>query len=157
MRQPTTAARTFLLAFLFIVVAVSAMALRGCLHEARARAIRTVVFPGGEVYVEVALTPAERGEGLGGRPSLAAGRGMLFVFRDTAPRCFTTEWMLFGLDIIALDAAGRVTGVATRFPGEPPFETAPARYVLEVPSGWSEVHGVTVGTRATLVRGRDGP
>lgn len=149
--------RALLLALLIIGVTLSGLALRDLFLDSRARAIRSVDFPGGKVAVEVAVTPLERQQGLAGRPSLAPGRGMLFVFRETVPRRFTTEQMLFGLDIISLDAAGVVTGVATRMPGQPPFETAPARYILEVPSGWAEAHGVVVGTRAALRRSEGGP
>jgi len=126
---------------------------RDYLFERSARRITAVRFPGGQVEVDVAVTDTERRAGLAGRTGLPPDTGLLFVYRDTAPRLFTMEGMLIDLDIISLGADGTVTGVQTRPAGGPPLPTAPARYVLEVASGWAASHGVTVGTRAGIVRG----
>lgn len=120
--------------------------------ERQARRITAVVFPGGRVTVEVAVTPAERRSGLAGRPSLAPDHGMLFVYPDTAPRSFTMEGMRFDLDLVTLDRSGTVTGVLSRRAGDGPFTLPPAAYVLEVAAGWAVDHGVAVGSRAELDR-----
>lgn len=129
----------------------STLVVRDYLFQATARRIAAVSFPGGEVVVGVAVTRSEREAGLAGRESLPPDSGLLFVYRDTRPRRFTTEDMRFGLDIITLSHDKVVTGVVTRQPGEPPFVTAPARYVLEVGSGWAAAHGVRAGTKADLI------
>jgi len=142
---------TLVSASLAVAVVVVGFVVREHRFVASARRISAVAFPGGTVAVEVAVTPCERRQGLAGREALPTGRGMLFVYPDTRPRTFTMEGMRFGLDIITLSAEGVVTGVVTKAPGGAAFETAPARYVLEVPAGWAAAHGVEAGTRATLV------
>lgn len=140
------------------LVAVSALAGRHFMFVRNARALTGVVFPGGLVRVEVAVSRAERETGLAGRDSLPPDTGMLFVYPDTRQRRFTTEGMRFSLDIVSLSADGVVTGIMTRGPGEPGFHTAPARFVLEIPAGWAAAHGVTAGTRVLLQReGGTGP
>ncbi len=137
-------------------VAVTVPLVQDYLFEREARRIVAVRFPAGEVVVDVAVTRSEREEGLAGRESLPPNAGMLFAYRDTRPRRFTTQDMSFALDIITLAADGVVTGVQSRGPGEMPFDTAPARYVLEVGRGWAAAHGVTEGVRGTLVRSGEG-
>ncbi len=124
---------------------------RDYIFETRARRVEAVSFPGGMVVVDVAVTQREREQGLSGRESLPPSAGMLFIYRDTAPRRFVMDGMLFGLDIIALDEAGVVVGIFPRVPGDPPIDLPPCRYVLEVGQGYSEAHGVAVGTQAAIV------
>jgi len=160
---------------LLVALALAVAAARSCLFAARARDITAVVFTGptiivdspssdsggggggpdtgARVTVEVAVTAEERRRGLAGRPGLEPSTGMLFVYRNERSRRFTMEGMLFALDVIAISGEGVVTGVTTRRPGAPVFETAPACYVLEVVAGWAAAHGVTVGTRVELVGG----
>jgi len=149
-------------AAILVLAALAIGALRNHLFISRAREITAVAFSGpaveaaggtARVTVEVAVTGEERRRGLAGRTGLEPGTGMLFVYRDQRPRRFTMEGMLFGLDIISISTGGWVTGVATRSPGDPAFETDPARYVLEVAAGWAAAHGVAVGARAELIRG----
>jgi len=142
-----------LLTAVAVTGALAGLVVRDYLFERSARRITGVSFPGGQVEVDVAVTDAERRAGLAGRTGLPPDTGLLFVYRDTAPRLFTMEGMLIDLDIISLAEDGAVTGVQTRAAGGPPLPTAPARYVLEVASGWAASHGVTVGTKARIVRG----
>lgn len=118
---------------------------------AYAHSIREVAFPEGRVAVEPAVTPEERRRGLAGRENLPSDSGMLFIYRDTAPRTFTMSGMRFDLDLMSLDESGRVTGVVTGRPGDGEFVLAPARYVLEVTAGWAAAHGVEIGTEAVLI------
>jgi hypothetical protein len=122
------------------------------LFETSAGRIRGVSFPQGEVAVDVAVTESERRAGLAGRGGLPPNGGMLFVYRDTRSRRCTMVGMFFALDIITLDEVGRVLGVGTHVPGEGPFEVGPARYVLEVESGWAAAHGVSPGEMAEFAR-----
>lgn len=137
---------------LVFVGALVALLVRDYLFQNSARRISAVSFPGGQIEVDVAVTDLEKHSGLAGRNDLPPNAGMLFVYRDSAPRRFTMEEMLLDLDIITLSADGTVTGVQTRAAGEAAFDTASARYVLEVGSGWAAAHGVAEGTRARLVR-----
>ncbi len=136
-------------------MAVGIFVYRDFAFERSARSIGAVSFPGGEVVVDVAVREGERQAGLAGRESLPPDAGMLFVYRDFAPRRFTMAGMLFDLDIITLSADGVVTGVQTRRAGETGFDTAPARYVLEVGAGWAAQHGVAPGVRSRLVSGKE--
>ena len=58
---------------------------------------------GEKIPVEVADTPKKRSLGLGKRPSLKKGWGMLFVFEERKPHRFWMKDMQFPLDIIWLD------------------------------------------------------
>ncbi len=144
-----------------LAVGLAALALAGVLagllardyfFQSSARRISAVSFPGGQVEVDVAVTDREKHTGLAGRRDLPPDAGLLFVYRDFAPRRFTMEGMLLNLDLITLSADGTVTGVETRMAGEGAFGTAPARYVLEVGRGWAAAHGVSEGTRGRLLR-----
>lgn len=143
-------------ALLILAISVGAvgagLVARDYLFKTSAGRIRAVSFPQGEVAVDVAVTEPERRAGLAGRGGLPPNGGMLFVYRDTRPRRFTMEGMFFALDIITLDEAGRVLGVGTHDPGEGPFDLGPARYVLEVESGWAAAHGVSPGEMAEFAR-----
>ena len=65
-------------------------------------------------------------------------------------------WMkntYIGLDLVYLDSAGKVAGIAANVP---PLSTesrrvgAPSRFVLEVGSGWCAEHGVARGQRSVI-------
>ncbi len=103
------------------------------------------------VTVELALTPEQQAQGLMYRQYLPDGQGMLFVFPGEAVQTFWMKNTLIELDMIHIAGDGRVVGVVER--AEPETLTArrvgvPARYVLEVPGGWSRRFGVGPGTRA---------
>lgn len=100
--------------------------------------------------VEMALTPAQRGQGLQYRPALAADAGMLFDFGETAP---VAMWMLntpIPLDMLFIDAAGWVVRVAER---TTPYSLdviesgQPVRAVLEVAGGTAERLAIRKGSR----------
>lgn len=101
----------------------------------------TVSIVGGPTFgVEIADTPIAREQGLSGRPALAAGSGMLFVYDEAQPRRFWMADMLIPIDL-AWIRDGRIVGVETlqpcpsrdQCPGRPSPE--PVDRVLEVPAG----------------------
>ena len=108
--------------------------------------------------VEVAQTRLARAKGMGGRRELAAGKGMLFLFRSARPRSFWMKDCLIPLDIAFLDATGTVVNLYT-MPAEanPSNPTGrydsnlPAAYVLEVPAGALSQANVRIGDQATLI------
>lgn len=69
--------------------------------------------------VEVAEDDATRAKGLSGRTFLPEDSGMLFVYPTPDVLCFWMKGTLIGLDVIFLDAQGRVVSVAT-MPAEAP-------------------------------------
>ena len=103
----------------------------------------------GTVDVRVADDSAERYTGLSETPRLAEGTGMLFVYPDAGDRTFVRRGMAYGLDIVFVGADGRITAIHE---APPPAETdgertysGRAKWVLEVPRGWSDDRGIEVG------------
>lgn len=117
-----------------------------------------VSIEGVTVDATVARTSREQQLGLGYRDGLAEGEGMLFIYADPAPRSFWMKGMRFCLDIIWIEG-DRVVGAAESVCPEPVgtldsdlpsyVSPEPVRYVLEVPAGWMDEHGVSVGSEVT--------
>lgn len=120
----------------------------------------TITVGGKTVNVEVAKTEATRELGLGGRTSLAADAGMLFVFdsKGISPG-FWMKGMLFPLDIIWI-SGGKIVAIDKNIQapaaGTPDENLViynagvPIDYVLEVNAGYSANNGVKVGTLVDL-------
>ena len=109
--------------------------------------------------VELAIEPAAKSRGLGYRPGLEPGTGMLFVDEAAEVQSFWMGGMRFCLDIVWIDG-GRIVGAAESVcpdpPGTPDAERPrfrspqPVQYVLEVPAGWLAAHGFGPGTPVEL-------
>ena len=109
--------------------------------------------PPQRVGVELALTDAERARGLMFRERLDEGRGMLFVFSGDDLRSFWMRNTLIPLDMIFISSRLEVVGVvhnATPLTEAPRGVNAKSQYVLEVPGGWAEAHGVERGCPVQL-------
>lgn len=97
--------------------------------------------------------------GLGYRNGLEPGTGMLFVFDQEASRSFWMKGMRFCLDIVWI-TDGQIVGAAERVcpdpAGTPDEDRAsyvspePVAFVLEVPAGWLDEHGLGEGTPVDL-------
>lgn len=103
-------------------------------------------------HLWVVATEAEREHGLMDRPSLPADGGMVFVFRDERPLEFWMKNTLIPLDLIYVDAGGRVVSVKQ---GKPLDETnipsdGPARFTIELNVGAAAAAGVKAGDQITL-------
>src|SRR5215813_13070871 len=71
--------------------------------------------------VEVAETPETWARGLMERPALAPNAGMLFIFPDVAPRTFWMMNTLIPVDMLFIDADGRIINIQDSAPPcEPP-------------------------------------
>ncbi len=96
---------------------------------------------GEKIPVEVADTLKKRSLGLGKRPSLKKGWGMLFVFEERKPHRFWMKDMQFPLDIIWLDNHRIVHINQNAKPAtsdnEPDVMTSPVpvNFVLEIAAG----------------------
>ena len=79
---------------------------------------------------------------------------MLFVHGDAAERAYVMRGMAFPIDIVFVDADGTVTTVHEAAPESRPLTRyeGTGRYVLEVPRGWSERHGVDPGDQLLIDR-----
>lgn len=100
--------------------------------------------------IELALTPEEHAQGLMNRASMAHDSGMLFDFGRERPVSMWMKNTILALDMIFIDAAGRVAGVAAN---TVPFSEAiissprPVKYVLEVNAGVAAERGIAAGDR----------
>ena len=103
---------------------------------------------GGETFrLEIADTPRKQQLGLMHRKSMPQDHGMLFVFPDERERSFWMKNTHIPLDIVYLDAGGKVVSIK---PMEPLDESsvasdAPAKYAVEVNRGAAKRAGVKVG------------
>jgi hypothetical protein len=111
----------------------------------------TIRIGGTPVVIELADSEAERERGLSGRRELRPGFGMLFVFEEETRPSFWMKDMRFSIDIIWISADGRVVDIDAGVLPESYPQTftpdSPVRYVLEVPAGFSEAEGITIGSR----------
>ena len=109
------------------------------------------------VMVEVARTPDQHTMGLMERPSLAAHRGMLFLYPAVQSES-TAFWMFrtrIPLDIAFIDSAGTIRTIKTMTPCTSTLAVgcesypAEARYqaAMEVNAGFFARRGVRVGDR----------
>ena len=76
----------------------------------------------GIYWVDLAVTPEERTQGLSGRPSIREDQGMLFVYDEDGPRTFWMPDMHFPLDMVWIRADCTVAGVTADVPN-PPLDT----------------------------------
>ncbi|HZI66444.1 MAG TPA: DUF192 domain-containing protein [Thermoanaerobaculia bacterium] len=118
-----------------------------------------VALPSGAIYrVELARTAEEMAQGLMFRESLADRTGMLFLFpRDDESHQFWMKNTLIPLDIIWLDAQGKVLYISAN---TPPCKADPCpnygpdfaiASVLEIAGGMAEKEKVTVGSTLRLM------
>ncbi len=112
-----------------------------------------IEMPSGAVYrLELARTPEEQAQGLMFRESLPANTGMLFLFEEQAAHHFWMKNTMIPLDMIWMDASGKVVYVSADTPPckADPCPTygpdGPARQVLEIAGGMAAKERVTVGS-----------
>ncbi len=129
-------------------------------REKPAARTRSVSLAGRCVTVELALSRAERAQGLSGRSTLPADAGMLFVYDSEGYPGIWMKEMDFPIDILWLSAERRVVDKQLSVsPDTYPrsFTPArPARYVLELPAGFAAEHKVPLG-QAVEFRAADCP
>jgi uncharacterized membrane protein (UPF0127 family) len=97
--------------------------------------------------LEVADTYAKRARGLMQRDSMASDHGMIFVFDKEQDLAFWMHNTRIPLDIVYLDATGRIVSVASMKPYD---ETsvpsgAPAKYAIELNQGAAQLAGIKAG------------
>jgi uncharacterized protein len=105
--------------------------------------------------VELAVTPQQQAQGLSGRPSLAPGTGMLFIFESEGQHSFWMKDMRFPLDIVWISAEHAVVDITKDVSPPDPGQTTsdlptyvpaePAQYVLEINAGEAESADIHIG------------
>lgn len=145
-----------------------ALAWIGLAHAGSAAPSERVMLRGVAFDLELAADPAKRTTGLMFRDSIDDRGGMLFVFPDVTPRTFWMRNCLVDMDLLFLDARGRVVAVH-EMQAEPlrrPQESEPAylnrlqrypsseaaRFAIELKSGMARALGLRTGTRVDLQR-----
>lgn len=116
--------------------------------------MRTMLISSVPVSVEVADTVAKQTRGLSGRKSLPENTGLLFVFAADGRHGIWMKDMLFPIDIAWADAEGALVHLERAVsPDTYPQVFAPekdARYVIELPAGFFEIHGIVAGDTLSL-------
>jgi uncharacterized membrane protein (UPF0127 family) len=102
--------------------------------------------------VEIARSPEEREKGLMFRKSLDEGKGMLFVFEADQRLAFWMKNTTIPLSLAYIASDGTIRQILELEPGslDPMASERSVRYALEVPRGWFERAGVTLGDRVEI-------
>ncbi|HKU18984.1 MAG TPA: DUF192 domain-containing protein [Candidatus Saccharimonadales bacterium] len=100
-------------------------------------AYRTLVSNGHQYSLQVADSDASRQKGLSGVGSLAANKGMVFVYPREESLCFWMKEMHFSLDMVWLNARLQITHIeADVQPSSYPQSfCAQGQYVIELNAG----------------------
>ena len=116
--------------------------------------VQVIQVGGRDVHVTIADTISSRERGLGDRTGLAPDEGMLFVFASDAKYGFWMKDMHFPIDILWLSGRGEVLDMRKDVsPATYPAiftPKAPARFVLELPAGFSEAYNVKIGDEVKM-------
>jgi uncharacterized protein len=101
------------------------------------------------IQAELARTDQQQEIGLMMRAEMATHEGMLFVFRDKAPRCFWMRNTLLPLTIAFIDDDGRIVNLADMKPRSEDSHCAakPVRFALEMNQGWFAKRNIAAGYR----------
>ncbi len=121
--------------------------------------VQRVTISGRTFTLELALDDDARFGGLSNRAEIAADGGMLFVFPQPRPLSFVMRQCLVPIDLIFLDAGGRI--VATHAMQVEPYDTPeaqltaypsewPAQFAIELRGGTLEALNLTTGHRIDL-------
>jgi uncharacterized protein len=90
------------------------------------------------IRAELAVTADEQTTGLMFRRGIGANDGMLFVYQDSAVRCFSMRNTWLPLTIAFVGSDGTIINVADMTPMDltPHCSAGPAQFALEMPQGW---------------------
>lgn len=124
----------------------------GVLADSTARVeLRTGMF---RISAEVASDYSSRATGLMNRSVMPSHEGMIFVYPDAAIHCMWMKNTLIPLSVAFLDDEGRVINVEEMAPHteDNHCAEAPARYALEMNSGWFRSKNISSGA---MIKGID--
>ena len=160
--------------FPFILILLTILASSGCGSENAESADPTADLPaipfrqdgtltflsnGDEIVtidIEIADTDSARQRGLMQRASLPDRSGMLFIFERQQPQSFWMGNTPLGLDLMFVNTDSQIVDIDKyNKPYDPSSiaSDAPARYVVEVPAGFSDTWGISETNRVRWKRG----
>jgi hypothetical protein len=142
------------------IVAILALVLAGCwfwfhpVSDSRSASASAATTASSPISFEVVTSEADQERGLGGRATIPANYGMLFVFAKDDTYGFWMKDMLAPIDMIWLSDNGTIVHLEQSVaPSTYPhvfYPETPARYVLEMRAGQAQARGWNVGTRVQL-------
>lgn len=139
------------LAPLFILLALLASCRNGNTPAADAGLVQMQV--GKETFkLEVARTEAEVQMGLMFRESMPQDHGMIFVFSSPQARSFWMKNTKIPLDIVFLNAEGRIVSIHPLEPlnEQSVWSDAPAQYAIELNRGSAARAGIKAGDKLEI-------
>ncbi|HTH93217.1 MAG TPA: DUF192 domain-containing protein [Candidatus Paceibacterota bacterium] len=106
------------------------------------------------IPTSIADTDAEREQGLSDTASLPANSGKLFIFPTPGNYGFWMKDMNYALDFVWISKDMKIVGITPEVgPSTYPniyYPPSPAQYVLEVNSGFSTRHNLSVGEQLSF-------
>ena len=101
------------------------------------------------IHAEVAISDAERAQGLMFREKMGPNEGMVFRFNTTNQVCMWMKNTLLPLSVAFIDEAGNITNIEEMAPQTLDAHCAnkPARYALEMNQAWFKKKNITAGSK----------
>ncbi|HWE94461.1 MAG TPA: DUF192 domain-containing protein [Tepidisphaeraceae bacterium] len=131
---------------------VFALATTGCEGSPAGLPVVKMQIGKRDYHIEVAATQAQQETGLMKRDSMPEDHGMIFVFGEEKVLEFWMKNTRIPLDILFLDARGRVVSIRQMEPYDERHTSSdfPAKYAIELNRGAAADSGVKVGDRLTI-------
>jgi len=101
------------------------------------------------IQAEVAISDAERAQGLMFREKMGQNEGMVFRFNTPNQVCMWMKNTLLPLSVAFIDEAGSITNIEEMEPQTLDAHCAskPARYALEMNKGWFKKKNIKAGSK----------
>ncbi len=102
----------------------------------------------GKIDVEVAMSPAERSQGLMNRTKMEEDNGMLFIFERDEMQSFWMKNTIIPLDILFINSKGVINTIhhnTVPYSEKPIPSKDKSQFVVEVNGGYCSKHGIKEG------------
>ena len=101
------------------------------------------------IQAEVAMSDAERQQGLMFREKMASNEGMIFIFPQPNGACMWMKNTLLPLSVAFIDDAGLIVNIEEMKPHSTESHCAKkdVRFALEMNAGWFRQKGLKAGSR----------
>ena len=109
-----------------------------------------------KIDIQIADTDFDRQLGLMFRKSMSENKGMLFIFPQESIQSFWMRNTYISLDMIFLNADKKIITIHknTKTLSDQSYRsTGPAKYVIEVDSGFSDKFNIKVGDKVNWIKG----